>query len=171
MNSTKNKIFLQKNFKLEEKKWSRDIGFDVRAVSEPVIVGTKFNDCYSEIDYIEYDTGIKLDTVQKNSEEDIFTMIFPRSSISTKNLFLANGIGLIDPEWRDSIKCRFKYVCQPNDLVTFYEKLYIRPNMDKIYKLGDKICQLVFAKNISLDIQYVEQLIETGRGGFGSTGK
>jgi dUTPase len=170
MNNNKNKIFVQKNFKLQSKQWQRDIGFDVKAVSDPIIVGTKFNDCYSDIDYIEYDTGIRLDTVQKNSEEDIFTMVFPRSSISTKNLFLANGIGLIDPEWRDSIKCRFKYIHQPSDIVVLYEKFYIKPNLDKIYKLGDKICQLVFAKNINVDIQYVEQLMGTGRGGFGSTG-
>jgi dUTPase len=171
MNNNKNKVFVQKHFKLEPKTWQRDIGFDVKAISDPSIVGSKFNEHYLSIDYIEYDTGIKLDTIQKNSEEDIFTMVFPRSSISKKNLILANSIGLIDPEWRNSIKCRFKYIPQPEDFVFLYEKIYIKPNMDKIYKLGDKICQLVFSKNINIDIQYVEQLMETGRGGFGSTGE
>jgi dUTPase len=167
----KNKIFISKKFKLQEKTWQRDIGFDVKAISDPEIAGSKYIDgLYSSIDYIEYDTGVCLDTIQRNGENDLFTLVFPRSSISKKNLILANSIGLIDPEWRDSIKCRFKYIPQAEDFVILKDKNYIKPNLDKIYKIGDKICQLVFLKNETVDIQYVENLIETGRGGFGSTG-
>lgn len=171
MNS-KNKIFIKKDFKLQDKNWPRDIGFDVKAIKDPEIKGVKYIDgLYSSINYIEYDTGVCLDTIQRNTEEDIFTLVFPRSSISKKNLILANSIGLIDPEWRDSIKCRFKYLPQPEDFVFHESKCYTRLNLEKIYKLGDKICQLVFLKKENIDIQYVEQLAETGRGGFGSTGE
>jgi dUTPase len=170
--TNKNKIFIKKDFKLQEKNWSRDIGFDAKAIKDPEVKGTKYIDgLYSSIEYIEYDTGICLDTIQRNADTDIFTLVFPRSSISKKNLILANSIGLIDPEWRDSIKCRFKYLPQPEDFVFIENKCYIRLDMQKIYKVGDKICQLVFLKNQNIDIQYVEQLVETGRGGFGSTGE
>ena len=106
----KNKIFLKNSFKLQEKNWSRDIGFDAKAIKDPEIVGQKYlNGLYSSIDYIEYDTGISLDTIQRGAEEDVFTLIYPRSSISKKNLILANSVGIIDPEWRDTVKCKFKY--------------------------------------------------------------
>ena len=171
MNDNKNKIFLKKDFKLQPKNWPRDIGFDVKAIKEPEVCGSKYIDgLYSNIDYIEYDTGICLDTIQRNTEEDVFTLVFPRSSISKKNLILANSIGLIDPEWRDSVKCRFKYIAQPEDFVIIENKSYIRINLEKIYKIGDKICQFVFLKNKNIEIQYVDQLAESGRGGFGSTG-
>ena len=169
--NNKNKIFAHKSFKLEEKFWSEDIGFDVKAIKDPLIVGSKYMNFYSSIDYIEYDTGIRLDTAQKNGEENIFALVFPRSSISKKNLILANSIGLIDPEYRDTIKCRFKYISQPDDFVIINGSIFIKPNAEKIYKLGDKICQLVFCKNVNVDIQYVEQLTETRRGSFGSTGE
>ena len=170
--SKKNKIFIKKDFKLQEKNWPKDVGFDIKSIKDPEIKGSKYIDgLYSNIEYIEYDTGVCLDTIQRNSEEDIFTLVFPRSSISKKNLILANSIGLIDPEWRDSIKCRFKYIAQPEDYIFIESKCYIRLNFEKIYKLGDKICQLVFCKKENVDIQYVEQLVETGRGGFGSTGE
>lgn len=172
MNNSKKKIFIKKDFKLQNKIWPRDIGYDVKAVKEPEICGSKHIDgLYSSIEYIEYDTGICLDTIQRGSEEDVFTLVFPRSSISKKNLMLANSIGLIDPEWRDSVKCRFKYIPQPEDFVFLDGRIFIRINEQKIYKIGDKICQFIFLKNENLDIQYVEQLAESGRGGFGSTGE
>jgi dUTPase len=43
-------------------------------------------------------------------------------------------------------------------------------NQDRIYKIGDRIAQIIFVENLDHEIDYVEQLIETGRGGFGSTG-
>lgn len=166
-----NRIFLKNPFKLQEKKWPRDIGFDAKAIKDPEIVGKKYIDgLYSYIEYIEYDTGICLDTIQRSSQEDVYTLIFPRSSISKKNLILANSIGVIDPEWRESVKCRFKYIPQPEDFVFIENKCYISLNMEKIYKINDKICQFIFLKNIDIDIQYVEQLSESRRGGFGSTG-
>ena len=169
--NNKNKIFIKKDFRLQDKNWTRDIGHDARAIREPEIVGkTYMNGLYSSIDYIEYDTGICLDTIQRGSDEDVFTLVFPRSSISNTNLMLANSIGVIDPEWRESIKCRFEYIAQPEDFVFIDSKCYILPNVNKIYKINDKICQFIFAKNIDVDIQYVEQLTESKRGGFGSTG-
>lgn len=170
--NNKTKIFFQKNFKLCEKQHASDIGYDVKAISDPVIVGsTAFYGFYKNISYIEYDTGIKVDTFQKNSPKHVYCLLYPRSSISSKtNLILANSVGVIDPLYRDTIKFRFKYICQPEDIKMLENEFACKVNFEKIYKIGDRIGQIVFAENLDLEINYVDQLIETGRGGFGSTG-
>jgi dUTPase len=166
-----NKIFLQNKFKFQKKEWEKDIGYDVKAISEPNIIGSKFSEnIYKSIDYIEYNTGIKIDTIQKNGEEDIYTLVYARSSISNKNLVLANSVGLIDPDYRNDILIRFKYIPQPEDFVFRNEQIFIKINFDKIYNINDKICQFVFCRKINVELNYVEELIETNRGGFGSTG-
>jgi dUTPase len=171
--NNKTKIFIQKNFKPCEKQHQSDVGFDVKAISDPVIVGkTVFYNQYESIDYIEYDTGIKIDTFQRHSNKHVYCLLYPRSSISNKtNLILANSVGVIDPLYRDTIKFRFKYIFQPQDLKIISDGTIVgEVNIDKIYKIGERIGQLIFVENLDLEINYVEQLIETGRGGFGSTG-
>ncbi len=166
-----NKIFIKNTVKLSQKDSQFNIGVDVKATSMEVI-GKKINDFYLSVDYIQYDTGIFLDSLKKNSEEQIYTLVYPRSSISNKNLSLCNSVGLIDPNYRDSIKLRFKYIYQPEDIVSVSDKFAIKLNEDKIYKLGDKIGQLVFSKTISIAYEYVPELMPSDRnGGFGSTGE
>lgn len=170
----KNKIFIQKDFKPCEKVWKRDIGFNIKAISDPEIKGDKYFDgAYRSIDYIEYKTGIKIDPIFKGiQKEQIYTTIWPRSSLSKYNLMLANSIGLIDPDYRNEITVRFKYIYQPEDLI-FNESLNIflvKPNLNKIYRIGDQIAQLVFMKEVDVEFEFVPFLAETGRGGFGSTG-
>ena len=45
-------------------------------------------------------------------------------------------------------------------------------NMEKIYKKGERIAQLVIAETHKVEFEIVEELSETdrGKGGFGSTG-
>jgi dUTPase len=166
------KIFVKNNIKLESKSSPFDIGVDVKAVSMDV-VGTRYDSyLYGSIDYIEYDTGIFLDSLKRNNEEQIYTLVYPRSSISKKNLLLCNSVGLIDPNYRDTIKLRFKYVYQPSDLVTQGDSTLIKINEKKIYSLGDKIGQLVFVKSLPVSFEYVPELMPSDRsGGFGSTGE
>jgi dUTPase len=166
-----NKIFVKNNLKLESKNSQYDVGIDMVAQNIE-IVGKKINDCYSEISYIEYDTNIFLDPLKRNAEEQIYTLVYPRSSISKKNLLLCNSVGLIDPNYRESIKLRFKYIYQPEDLVSHFDNFLTKINQDKIYKVGDKIGQLVFSKTIPFTIEYVPELMMSDRsGGFGSTGE
>jgi len=166
-----NKIFIKNTLRLEVKDSPFNIGLDVKAISVDV-VGKKVNSYYSAIDYIEYDTGIFLDSLKRNSEEQVYTLVYPRSSISTKNLILCNSIGLIDPNYRDSIKLRFKYIAQPEDIRIYFEKPLIEININKIYSVGNKIGQLVFSKSINSTIEYVPELMQSDRsGGFGSTGE
>lgn len=153
-----------------------DAGYDVCAVSEPNIVGSKCSEGFwTRIDYIEYDLGLKVDGFQpvNSPNEDIYTFVFPRSSISKYNLLLANSVGIVDSGYRGSIKVRFKYILQPEDLFILSNgSLRAEVDLDLIYKKGDKVCQLVFKKHFHPVIEFVSSLEESDRneGGFGSSG-
>lgn len=149
-----------------------DIGYDLVAISEPNIVGgrNEFGD-YDSIQYIEYDTGVKL--CGENSLNDFYSLVYPRSSISKYNLVIANSVGVIDPGFIDSIKVRFKYIIQPKDIHFLTNgKFSVCIDSSKIYQKGDKIAQLVFAAKFNPQIEFVDELKKTqrGTGGFGSTG-
>lgn len=83
----------------------------------------------------------------------------PRSSISNDGtLMLANSIGTIDEGFRLGIQVRFNRT---------FKGVFTR----KQYKVGDRIAQLIIVPFKSVEIEEVEILSETERGGFGSTGK
>jgi dUTPase len=155
-----------------------DVGYDVIAACDPRIVGVSNEELglYKSIDYIEYDLNIKIDGFQpvNSPREDVYTLIFPRSSISKYNLVLANSIGVIDSGYRNTLKVRFKYIMQPEDLRLVYSfSPYCNVNQEKIYQKGDKICQLVFQKHFHPSFSFVSELeenTERQQGGFGSTG-
>lgn len=148
-----------------------DVGYDLIASTDPIIVGTKTDELsvyYSSIDYIEYEVDLKI-----APPEGVWSMVFPRSSISTKNLSMCNSVAVIDNGYRGKIKVRFNYAIQPEDLLIFSTELSplaTEVNYEKIYKKGDKIAQLVFANSILPSLS-VGDLSETqrGEGGFGST--
>lgn len=147
-----------------------DAGYDIIAASDPFIQGIAIEpENYISIDYIEYDTNLIIEP-----EDGYHTYVFPRSSISKYNLTLANSIGLIDNGYRGTVKLRFKYNAQPIDYKIYENnKFCININKNKIYKKGDRIGQLVFAKTLSPAIEVVTSFEETNRneGGFGSTGQ
>jgi len=146
-----------------------DAGFDVIAESDPVIVGTvAFGPYWSKIDYIEYDTGLQI-----APEEGYHTLAIPRSSISKTNLFLRNSVGLIDNGYRGTVKLRFGYIAHPGEITVVGGNLVFEVGDDKIYKKGDRIGQLIFAKTIEPKELVIGMLDETerGQGGFGSTDK
>lgn len=153
-----------------------DAGYDFVATSEPNIVGLSVEGGWSRIDYIEYQTNLYIAPQDKNPPNGqpvkFHTLIHPRSSISKYNLVLANSIGLVDNGYRNQILCRFKYIWQPEDLTVSSNKLVGVVNTDKIYKIGDKIGQLVARVNVSINFETVDDLNQTdrGTGGFGSTG-
>lgn len=145
-----------------------DAGYDIIAASEPKIVGKiAYGPYWQKIDYIEYDTGLQI-----APEKGYHTLVVPRSSISKTNLFLRNSVGLIDNGYRGTIKLRFGYIFQPSDMVIDGSQLICEVNPNTIYKKGDRIGQLVFAKTIEPRELIIGLLDETQRGkkGFGSTG-
>ena len=158
----------------------RSTGYDIFTTSDPEIVGTKSEYGYSNIEYIQYKTNLKV-SIQKSSttmfveaiDYDLFVM--PRSSISKYNLILANSIGLIDADYRGEILLRFKYIWQPSDysIITkdYISSIVGNPDLSKIYKKGDKICQLKATKVEHIDFYLEDVLDDTVRsnGGFGST--
>lgn len=151
-------------------------GYDIVATSDPKIVGDSNGPTYTEVSYIEYETNLYI----APSVLTYHTLIHPRSSVSKYNLVLANSIGLVDNDYRGMIICRFKYIWQPQDLTwtqPFHGStsggLVGKVNVDKIYKKGDKIAQLVFEPTIQVEWVLVDDLNQTqrGEGGFGSTSK
>lgn len=156
--------------------YSGDAGYDLIAHSDPVIVGetkTPKSKLYKSISYVEYDTNV---IVAPEDESQYFSLIYPRSSISKYNLSLANSVGVIDSGFRDTIKLRFRYICQPEDMSCESNdknnSLFVKVNKDKIYKKGDKIGQLVWASHNKLFLEFTQTLPMSDRGydGFGSTG-
>ena len=167
----------------------RATGFDIVSTSEPEIVGETYdNGTYKRIDYIQYKTNLKI-AVQKerqysgfgHTDLDYDVLAFPRSSVSKYNLVLANSIGLIDADYRGEVLLRFKYIWQPEDYNVYTHdsgdqsspQTYVagKLNSNKIYKKGDKICQLKATKVENVEFVLVNDLdvTERGEGGFGST--
>lgn len=118
-----------------------DAGLDLVAVSEKIVDEPGYG-------YIEYDTGLIIEI-----PPGYVGLIFPRSSISNTGMILANSVGVIDSGYRNTIKCRFKWI-------KYTEK----------YNVGDRIAQLVILPYPQ--ITFVEsELSDSERGdrGFGST--
>ena len=155
---------------LPEKGSQVSAGYDIVATSGPKFAGEGgpvvdgSNGGWKRIDYIEYETNLFI----APSAVSFHTLIHPRSSISKYNLVLANSIGLVDNDYRGMVMCRFKYIWQPEDMENVATW---KPNMEKIYKKGDKIAQLVGETTVGLEWEFVDDLTQTqrGTGGFGST--
>jgi len=153
-----------------------DAGYDLISSSAPKVVGEIYQGyLFKNISYIEYETNI---SIEPNSDEfedyDFFSYLFPRSSISKYNLSLCNSVGVIDSGYRGTIKVRFNYLIQPEN-ISIVDGKHLLTSIDKskIYQKGDKICQLIFSRHIHPKIFMTKKTNQTKRnkGGFGSTGK
>ena len=170
-------IFLQAGATLPKRANQSDTGYDLVALEEPKIVGTRLhNGKYSQIDYLEYRTGIKLGEAVNETDEystSMYTLLFPRSSVSKYNLLLCNSVGVVDSGYRGELLLRFKYVFQPEDLdIMGGGIISCSINLSKIYHSGDKIAQMVPAFLLSeINFNEVSDLDSTirGAGGFGSS--
>ena len=158
-----------------------DAGIDIIASKNPAISGEIWHGAwYKNISYIEYDTDIRMSQLKPYSK---YCLLFPRSSISKYNLSLANSVGVIDSGYNNSIKVRFNYLFQPEDMRGMDNEpngitvLVGCVNPSKIYKKGDKIAQLIFFDHQDLDrLSFYKSIKNTSnkdrdQGGFGSTGK
>lgn len=156
-----------------------DVGFDLVASSDPIIVGERISQdspYFESIDFIEYEVDLKI-------EPDVgyYSLVYPRSSISKYNLQLCNSVGVVDNGYRGNIRIRFNYIWQPKDLSMMkyikdtepeyiYENFVTEIDENKIYKKGDKIAQLVFCKSLIPSLsEGVLTKTERDSGGFGST--
>ena len=139
---------------------------NIKLMNENAVIPTKGSkyaaglDLYSTDDYciwtgdtIMIDTGIAVEI-----PKGYFGAVFARSGLATKrNLALANGVGVVDCDYRNTIKVPLHNLGQGRQWI----------------KKGDRIAQLVIVSYVPVDLEIVDELSETerGMGGFGSTGR
>lgn len=91
--------------------------------------------------------------------EGHFGAIYPRSSISKMDLRLCNSVGILDSGYRGELFVLFDFKTDPRTA--------------RVYRNGDRCCQLIIQKYEKFAPYEVEELSETerGAGGFGSSGR
>jgi dUTP pyrophosphatase len=100
-------------------------------------------------EFVEYFLGFKIQVPEKYG-----AFLAARSSCSKHNLTLANGIGIIDPYYKDEVRARFYY----------NEK-------SKFYNIGDRVAQIFILPIPEINFIFKSELNDNCfRGGFGSTG-
>lgn len=89
-------------------------------------------------------------------------LIFPRSSVCKKELFLTNSVGCVDSGYRGEIMAKFKYTNGG-----------ISPEKGGVYGIGDRIAQLIIMPYPDVEFEEAEELSDSdrGEGGYGSTGQ
>ena len=122
-----------------------DAGFDLVATSRNI-------DDYGNL---VYGTGLAFEI-----PEGYVGFLFPRSSISKKNLILTNSVGVLDCHYRGEVTFKFKGV-------DFWS------GIPRVYDKGDRIGQLVVMPIPEIKFEFADKLSETdrGEGGYGSTGR
>ena len=108
-----------------------DAGMDLTAVAIKDVIDK----------YVEYDTGISLEI-----PVGYVGLIFPRSSLSNKDLILANHVGVIDSSYRGNVLFRFKRTG------------------NNIYKVCDRIGQIIIIPYPQIKFNVVDRLSDTERG-------
>jgi dUTP pyrophosphatase len=103
---------------------------------------------------VVYGTGIAVEI-----PEGMVGLVFPRSSVRNFPLIMSNSVGVIDSGYRGEV------------MVTF--NLTSKEWFTDLYKVGDRIAQLVIMPVPLIEYMIVDELSETerGTGGHGSTGK
>ena len=126
-----------------------DAGLDLTAVSVE----------RDEYGNFVYHTGLAFEI-----PEGYVGYIFPRSSISKYSLRLTNCVGVIDSGYRGEVMFKF-------DPTHVYMADSGKSISGEIYKVGDRIGQLIIMPYPKINLVEVEQLTDTerGDGGFGST--
>jgi len=103
-------------------------------------------------DYVQYKLGLAMEV-----PTGYVGLLFPRSSITKKDLMMKNSIGVIDSGYRGEVMARYK--SDKNLIIGRYRK-------------GDKVAQLIIIPIPKVEAEWADDLSDTDRGdgGFGSTG-
>ena len=115
---------------------------------------------YDEFGNVVYHTGIAMEI-----PKGYVGLLFQRSSVSKKQQFLTNAVGVIDSNYRGEIMLKFKPTVQAHNKV---ESLF-----NDMYEVGERIGQLIILPYPSVNFILSDKLSDTVRGtnGFGSTDK
>lgn len=133
---------LTENAKMPTKAHATDAGYDLYAVSTSV--DKNYN--------VVYGTGIAVEI-----PAGYVGLVFPRSSIASKDIMLSNSVGVIDSGYRGEVMAKFKRVTGEFDS----------------YQVGDRIAQLIIIPYPEVVFVEADELTDSDRGigGYGSTGK
>lgn len=107
---------------------------------------------YDDYGNICYGTGLAFEI-----PKGYVGLVFPRSSNCKKDLWLTNSVGVIDSGYRGEVTFKYRQV----DLE------------ERIYKIRDRVGQLIIMPYPHIEFEEVEELSETERGcgSYGSSGK
>lgn len=144
-----------------------DAGLDLTAIDRKLVKED------SGVEYIEYDTGLAIEI-----PSGYVGLIFPRSSLCSKDLILSNHVGVIDSGYRGSIKAKFKLDVTYERIANIEEKsitYYGAGGLcySEIYAIGERCMQLIILPYPQIEFIEVDELSSTerGSGGYGSTNK
>lgn len=135
----------------------------IKKLSKEAVIPTRANNTDAGLDLtatkvlketnakIAYGTGIAVEIPKGH-----VGLIYPRSSIRKYGLSLTNSVGVIDAGYRGEISFTFNKI----------------GNGSLVYKVGDRIGQLVITEIPKVVVEEVFELSdsERGTGGFGSSG-
>lgn len=158
---------LNKKAVIPTKAHATSAGFDMVAVTKTIT--DKF---------VEYDTQIA--TAIPNGHVGL---LFANSRVSKYDLDLANAVGVVDSDYRGTIRFRYKHTVQPQTAILAHKTKYFGlvkdvepvpvPFHPKEFNAGDVVGQLIIIPIPDVEFVEVDELDETdrGEGGFGSTEK
>lgn len=110
-----------------------------------------------------FDTGLKIEI-----PTGYFGGIYLRSGIASKGIWsLANGVGIIDSDYRGPLMILCRYVSGAR----FFKFLDFREEIQNM--IGQRIAQLIIQPHPNVILKSTKNLTSTerGEGGFGSTDK
>lgn len=128
-----------------------DVGYDLTIVSRETILTGTWHGRVMDPEVLLYDTGISVEP-----ENGYYVEVVPRSSLSRSGYIMANSVGIIDPNYRGTIK------------VALVKLDKYAPDIP----LPFKGFQLIVRKNEAAEFVCTDtELSQTarGNGGFGST--
>jgi dUTP pyrophosphatase len=126
-----------------------DAGYDLTAISYEYVAN-------ADVPYYNYDFGLSIEV-----PFGYVGLLFPRSSISNKDLMLTNCVGVLDSGYRGPISARFKTT-------------HFKGEIPHLYKAGERVAQLVIVPYLQAEFEEVPyselSVTERSTGGFGSSG-
>jgi len=135
---------IDKNLPLPEYKSEGATAFDFYSRREIKILPNK-------IGYVPLNTIVEI-------PNGYALFVFARSGTHKKGLILANGVGVIDPDFRG----------EENEINAVYFNFLEK---EVIVEKGERIAQGIIQKIENVDWEEVEKMNSASRGAFGSTGK
>jgi len=115
--------------------------------------------------------GISCSMTNLVEKRQVSYFLYPRSSISSTEIMLANSVGIIDKGYRGNIMAKVRYF----PIVSWFQWMFSLFGLfsgKKLVKKGTKLFQICAPTLDPIKISIVDELDNTERGikGFGSTG-